>query len=49
MELAVDFFQLGIRDMGVDLGCGDVLVAENLLDRSEVRPTAEEGRRERVA
>ena len=37
------------RDVGVDLGRGQVLVAEQLLDDAQVRPAVEQVRRERVA
>lgn len=32
MEFFVDFFEMLIGDMGVDLGSGDVGVAEHTLD-----------------
>ncbi len=36
MKLLVDFFEVLVGDMGVDLGGGDVGVAEHGLDGAEV-------------
>ena len=37
MGLAVDVLQVVLHHMGVDLGGGDVRVAQHLLDGAEVR------------
>ncbi len=41
MEGAVHLFQVFVRHVGVDLGGGDALVPQHLLDRPDVRPAAE--------
>ena len=42
MVLFQGLFELGYRDMGVDLGRPDVLVAQEKLDRADVEPLFEE-------
>jgi len=49
MEALVDFFEMGVGDMGIDLCGGDVGVAEERLDRTEVGAVHEEVGGERVS
>ena len=39
MILAMDAFELGFIDMGVDLGSGQVGMAEEFLDDPQIRPS----------
>ncbi len=49
MCLLVGRPQSGRRNVGVDLGGGEALVAEELLDNAKVRPALEEMRSEGMA
>ena len=49
MEFFVDFFKVSIRNVGVDLGGGDVAVAEHGLDASKVGAVHEKVGGEAVA
>ncbi len=42
VETVVDFFEVGVGDMGVNLGSGDVGMAEHSLDRSQIGAIHEE-------
>lgn len=49
VEFFVDFFEVGIGDVGVDLGSADVGMAEHGLDGAEVSAVHEEVGGEAVA
>lgn len=49
MEFVVDFFEMLVGDVGVDLGGGDVGVAEHSLDGAEIGAVHEEVSGEAVA
>ncbi len=49
MEFFVDFAKVGVGDVSVDLGGGDVGVAEHGLDAAEVGAVHEEVGGERVS
>ena len=49
MEFVVDFLQMGVGDVGVDLGGGDVGVAEERLNGAEVSAVHEKVSGEAVA
>jgi hypothetical protein len=42
MVLAMDSFELGLVDMGVNLCGGDIRVAQKLLDDTQIGPSGEE-------
>jgi len=42
MYPAVDVAELAVGDMGVDLGGGDIAVAQEFLDGAQVNPLVEE-------
>ena len=41
MKLAMDFFESGLIDVGIDLRCGDAGVAEEFLNLAEVGAAGE--------
>ena len=49
MELAVNLLEVGIGNVGIDLGRGDIGVAKEGLDRAEVGAVHEKVGRERVS
>ena len=48
MILAMDPFELGLVDMGVDLSGGEIGMAEELLDDPQIRPSGKQVRRKTV-
>ena len=49
VETVVDFFEVGVGDVGVNLGSGDVGMAEHGLDRTQVGAIHEKVSSEAVA
>lgn len=41
MKFLVDFFELGVGDVGVDLGRGDVFVPKHFLDCAQISATTQ--------
>ena len=49
MKFVMDLFEMGVGDVGVNLGSADIRMAEERLDRAEVGTVHEEVGRERMA